>query len=401
MGPESTPTQDQQQAEASIVEPDDLLADRYRVVESLASGGFGQVVSALDEREERRVAIKILHEDADERDPAAVARMRQEAEILGAIDHPNIVHLYDVGQSDHGEFMVMELLEGPSVGELLEEEGPASPESVEPVVEQLLSALSAAHERRILHRDIKPSNIVLVDRDGQRQAKLVDFGIAKVEGLLDDDPDEGVTLVKTRGGDFVGTPRFCAPEVAVGDPAGPSADLFSLGLVLAEWLTGTRRIDAERQDVALSVLIRPEPLDVSDCPARWQPWLTRMIAKEPEQRYATAQEALEHFEALVGPRGDDPEATIEEGSAAGVFEVGEADVSESAETNERIPPSADILEPEQPRGFEADPGSVPRPAPPEDEEHDGGLSIVQFVLVAAASCAAILFLWMLARTFLA
>lgn len=284
-------------------QPGDLVWSRYRIGEKLGSGAFGQVFAAEDLQESRRVAIKVLREGVGQRDPSAVARMRQEAEILGAIQHPNIVEIFDVGEGEFGLFMAMELLEGRSIAQLLKTEGPAAPERVAQVARQMLSALVKAHGRGVLHRDLKPANIMLVGAeagDPEELAKLVDFGIAKAREILDDDPEEGVTLVKTRSGAFVGTPRYCAPELVVSDPVGPSADLFSLGLVLAEWMTGRERIDARNQTEALAILLQPEPLDVSDCPPDWQPWLAKMLAKFPSDRYATAEEALSEFERLVG-----------------------------------------------------------------------------------------------------
>lgn len=423
MGPKSTSTDAPDEQESSTLSPGDLLIDRYRVTERLGSGGYGEVLAARELPDKRRVAIKLLNAEAGKRDPAALARMRQEAEILDAIDHPNIVEIYDVGQSDHGEFIVMELLEGQSIEEILESEGPAEPERVAPLVEQLLAALSAAHQKKVLHRDLKPENILLVDApDGPHGevAKLVDFGIAKAGQILDDDPDEGVTLVKTRGGGFVGTPRYCSPEAAVGDPTAPSADLFSLGLVVAEWLTGTPRIGAVKQNAVLSELIQPEPLDVSDCPPNWQPWLARMIAKRPEERYDSADDALIAFRTLVRTDGEEEDMaqTIEQRRPEALLTFGDASVSETAETNVRVPPAPDALAPRDhatetapdtttkvPAG---DPAAEAQSAslrerdagagPQTSEDESTGLSWGRLFLIAAASCGAMLLLLLLLRT---
>jgi eukaryotic-like serine/threonine-protein kinase len=369
----STPTSD---ASAELA-PGELLVERYRITERLGSGGYGQVLAAHDQEADRPVAVKILHPDAASRDPAALARMRQEAEILGAIDHPNVVEVLDVGQSDHGEFIVMELLQGPSIAELLEDEGPADADRAAPIARQLLSALASAHQKQVLHRDLKPDNILLIDAgepSEDEQAKLLDFGIAKAQELLDDDPDEGITLVKTRAGGFVGTPRYCSPEVAVGDPAGPSSDLFSLGLVLSEWLTGSPLIEAETQTAVLAVLIRPEPLDVSGCPTAWQPWLSRMLAKSPEQRYQSADEALDSFEVLVEGSGDGSEmaATVEQPSP-----IAAGDLPTPAESS---PP--------------ASPSGMPTAGEP------SSFSMTRFLVVAAITCALVLLVLFVARALL-
>lgn len=280
--------------------PGDVISERYAITDHLGQGAFGEVHAARDQETDRRVALKILQTDSVERDPKAVARMRQEAEILRALDHPNLVQVYDIGSVGQHEYLVMELLEGRSLDELIADEDLATPDRLRPIAAQILSALDAMHDRDVQHRDIKPDNIVLLERDAPGEiVKLVDFGIAKAQDFLDGEHE--FTLVETQEDEFVGTPRYAAPEQAVGDPVGPSADLFSFGLVAAEWLTGTPRIEHSDERGALSVLIKPEPIDVSDCPTDWQPWLVRMIAKKPEERYGSAAEALEELPGLADP----------------------------------------------------------------------------------------------------
>lgn len=296
-----TSSHDHDSSDTAALRPGDVLCERYHLEKKLGSGAFGQVFAAKDLEQPRRVAIKILRASAQSRDPDALARLRQEADILDAIEHPNIVEIYAVEDSPQGCFMVMELLEGKSIDQLLVADGPAAPDRVAQTAHQLLSALIASHARGVLHRDLKPENIILVEdpeSDGE-QAKLLDFGIAKAQEILDESDEDGVTLVHTRGGGFMGTPRYCAPEIVVGDPADATADIFSLGLVLAEWLTDKERINARKQNRALAILLQPEPLDVADCPPRWQPWLAKMIEKNPAHRYASAELALTEFERLV------------------------------------------------------------------------------------------------------
>lgn len=282
--------------------PGDTLAGRYDIEARIAEGGFGEIFAAHDRQGDRRVALKVLRKDAGARDPAAIARMRQEAEILRAINHPNIVEMYDVGEATWGDYFVMEYLDGRSVEQMIDDDGPIDPGRAELLVKQLLSALAAAHRTQVMHRDIKPENIIVLPPDDDlpnERAKLVDFGIAKAQELLHDDPDEGVTLVNTRAGGFVGTPRYCSPEMAVGDPVDASSDLFSLGLVLGEWFTGEPVIDASTQGRVLAELVKPEPFDVSAYPERWQTWLSRLIAKDPSRRFESAEEALKAFIADV------------------------------------------------------------------------------------------------------
>jgi serine/threonine-protein kinase len=296
---DTTPTNETVVREPKGARAGTVINDRFKLVRCVASGGYGDVWSGDDLQESRRVAVKILRNDAGNNDPSALARMRQEAEILTSMDHPNIVRVFSFENSDYGYFLVMEFLEGLAIDQVLQREGPGKPEIVVPVVGQLLSALHLAHSKQILHRDIKPENIILEPRkDGYYQPKLLDFGIAKAMKLLSDS-DSGVTLVQTRSGGFIGTPKYSPPEQAVGDPIGPNVDLYSLGLVLSEWLTGTPRITAERHGDVMGQLLNGEPHDVSDCPYAWQAWLRKMIAKSPSGRYATAMEAMEQFESLV------------------------------------------------------------------------------------------------------
>lgn len=404
-----------------------VLCGRYRLAEKLGSGAFGQVFAADDLAEPRRVAIKVLREGAGMRDPDAVARLRQEAEILEAIQHPNIVAIYEVGRSDFGLFMVMELLEGRSIDQLLVAEGPAEPARVARIARQLLGALAASHAKGVLHRDLKPENIMLArgpDASEDEVAKLVDFGIAKAQKSLDDNTDEGVTLVKTRGGGFMGTPRYCAPEMVVGDPVDARADLFSLGLVLAEWLTGQVRITPERQAQVLGILLQPTPLDVSDCPPPWQAWLGQMIAKNPADRWADALEAMRAFDASVGaaylaqptpetltalddPDAHDPDRVAEIPLAI----LREAQLSDTAETEVRELPtpaqfaahaahSAAPQDAAHPTTPQADTAPAPTPAPtPSARQHpeaaSAGAPVLKFVLIALTSCALVLLvLWL-------
>ncbi len=276
-----------------------LLDDRWRTDYCLASGGYGDVWAGIDTIEDRKIAVKILRTNAGNNDPSAIARMRQEAEILSAISHPNIVAVYGFGTSPYGHYLVMELLEGHAIDQLLGSDGPIDSEAAIPMVRELLGALDVAHAKHIFHRDLKPENIIVVkDEQGRQTAKLVDFGIAKATRLLNDG-EEGATLVQTRAGGFMGTPRYAAPEQAVGDPCGPNIDLFALGLVIAEWLTGRMRIDGERHADVMQQLLSPEPLDLSDVPYRWREWIALMITKNPRDRLQNAQEALSHLEHLV------------------------------------------------------------------------------------------------------
>lgn len=288
-----------------LLQPGDLLGDRYQLTHRLGEGGYSQVFAADDLVEHREVAIKVLRHDIVKRDPSALARLRQESKILGRIEHPHIVKIYAFEQSEEFSFLVMEKLLGRSIASSISQEGAAASERVLLVVRQILQALSAAHDQHILHRDIKPENIILCPSDDPAQpdcAKVVDFGLAKAfsvedaqeRGLFDD-----MTLVHTRTKGFMGTPRYTPPEQALGDPLGPYTDLFALGLVVAEWLTAQVRLRGSRHAELMTLLVSAQPLDLSDCPARWRPWLAKILDKTPSQRYQSAAEALDALDRIM------------------------------------------------------------------------------------------------------
>ena len=270
------------------------LLGRYRILHRLGSGGYGDVVAAMDPERGRQVAIKVLNPRALRSDPSALARMRQEAELLRSIQHPNVVEVLDFHSEGDDHLLVMELLEGTPLDLILGRHGPPPSERILPLVRQLLEALRAAHEVSVLHRDIKPENIVLLGEGEAQQVKLVDFGLAKqVGGRMSASGEDDPTLARTRAGGFLGTPRYCSPEQAVGDPLGPSSDLFSLGLVVAEWLTGTLRLQGETYGDLMTVLVSQHPIDLHDVPFVWRGWLRRMLAKRVAERYPNAAAALE------------------------------------------------------------------------------------------------------------
>lgn len=286
-----------------VLAPGVVLNDRWRLDRCVASGGYGDVWSAEDLGGNLgRVAAKILRRDAGNNDPSALARMRLEAEILSELNHPNLVEVHGFFESNYGPFLVMEFLEGEALDQSLQRIGAADPVEAISVVRQLLSALEATHSRGVLHRDIKPENIVLVE-GSTLSGKLIDFGIAKTRKTFGGGDDSGLTLVQTRAGGFMGTPRYSAPEQVVGDPIGPSADIFSLGLVVAEWLTGTPRLSSESHSEVMSQLLSSDPLVIDDVPYRWKRWLQRCIAKIPEKRFQSADEAAQALENWVVKEG--------------------------------------------------------------------------------------------------
>jgi eukaryotic-like serine/threonine-protein kinase len=212
-----------------------LTIGHYRVLEELGRGGMGVVYRAQDVRLEREVALKFLPEPARE-DPEAIERFRREARAASALNHPAICTIYDIGDEGGHPFIVMELLEGETLKQLLDRET-LSPSAALEYGMQLADGLDAAHAKHIVHRDIKPANIFITRR---RQAKLLDFGLAKLHepGAAELAMGPTRTAAITRAGALLGTVAYMAPEQVRGQPIDGRSDLFSLGVVLYEALTG-------------------------------------------------------------------------------------------------------------------------------------------------------------------
>jgi len=222
------------------------LRGRYLLEDKIAAGGMGEVWRARDTRLGRVVAVKLLRpEFAD--NPEFRYRLRLEGRHAAQLSHPGIVavHDYDDGSAGGGPYLVMEYVAGPSLAAVLAAEGTLSPGRVLALIVQAAQALACAHAAGIVHRDIKPGNL-LVDGD---QVKIADFGIAGAIG----------TALVTRDGLMLGTPLYLSPEQAAGRPATPASDLYSLGVIAYECLTGRPPFDGTALSVALAHLDRPLP----------------------------------------------------------------------------------------------------------------------------------------------
>jgi beta-lactam-binding protein with PASTA domain len=268
------------------VERDTMIDGRYRVVARLGSGGMADVYCAEDTQLGRRVALKVLYRRFAE-DAQFVERFKREASSAAGLSHPSIVGVFDRGEWDGTYYIAMELIEGRTLKDVIRERGPAPPEAAVDIAVQILRALKFAHQRGVVHRDIKPQN-VLVDDDGR--VKVTDFGIARA-GASD----------MTETGSIMGTAQYLSPEQAQGRPVDARSDLYSVGVVLYEMLTGRVPFDAESPvTVALKQVseapIPPRELDPSIPPAL-EAVVLRTLEKEPELRYADADELIGALEA--------------------------------------------------------------------------------------------------------
>src|SRR5829696_6413040 len=207
------------------------LAGRYELGPLLGRGGMARVHAARDVVLDRPVAVKVLAEDVV--DQRGRERFVREARTAARFEHPNAIAVYDAGEADGVLYIVMELVEGRSLAERLAAEGPLPVDEAQRIIGRVLDALGAAHAVGVIHRDVKPGNVLL---GAGGLVKLADFGIAKRLDQLDPD--------LTGTGQFVGTPRYLAPEQVVGDPVTPATDLYAAAVVLYEMLAGTPPFDA-------------------------------------------------------------------------------------------------------------------------------------------------------------
>ncbi|MYS13380.1 serine/threonine-protein kinase [Streptomyces sp. SID4982] len=262
-----------------------LIAGRYRLRDVIGRGAMGEVWRAFDETLGRPVAVKLML--TQQADPTAVSRFRLEAQTAGRLNHPYVVGVRDFGEFENRLFLVMDLIEGDSLAGALTTQGAFPAERVARVAAEAAGGLAAAHRQGIVHRDIKPANLLL-DADGT--LKIGDFGIARFL----DDPGNALTAT----GQIVGTSLYLAPERALGRPAGAASDVYSLGCVLYQLLTGRPPFQAES---ALAVLhqhldaapVPPGQLGASLSPA-FENYLLSLLAKEPQER-PTAEETAHWF----------------------------------------------------------------------------------------------------------
>jgi len=257
-------------------QPDDLLAGRYRLVEPLGSGGMGQVFRAVDEELGRDVAVKVLAPHLLD-DPRAKERLRREARSAAALTHPNVVTLYDTIVDDEQQFLVMEFVDGPTLAVRLEE-GPLPELEAIRIADEVAAALEAAHAQGVVHCDIKPANLLL-HPDGR--VKVTDFGIARV-----------VDATQTTTGQVYGSVPYIAPERARGELAGPSSDLYALGCILYEMVTGQPPFVGSTPTDTLSQHLHAVPRNPSELrtgvSAGLDAVVVRLLAKESADRHEDA-----------------------------------------------------------------------------------------------------------------
>jgi serine/threonine-protein kinase len=252
-----------------------VLGGRYELQERIASGGMADVWRGVDTVLQRVVALKVMRPD-DGHESLFVARFRDEAVHSAGLNHTNIATVFDYGEDDHLSYLVMELVEGDPLSAVIRGRGPLNPDEVKAIAGQAALALGVAHEARVVHRDVKPANI-LIRTDGV--VKLTDFGIARA---LD-------ASGHTRHGEMLGTPDYISPEQAKGEPATGASDLYALGVVMHEMLTGKRPFDRGTPiATAFSHVTEPPPPLPDHVPAELAELVEDCLAKDPRKRPANA-----------------------------------------------------------------------------------------------------------------
>jgi serine/threonine protein kinase len=282
------------------------FADRYEITSLLGFGGMSIVYKARHKHMDRIVAIKVLHPDLMN-DPMALERFQQESRAAASLTHPNVVTVYDFGMSPQGQaFFVMDCLEGTTLEELLEKQKRLPVDRAVNIFKQICDGLESAHKKGIIHRDLKPPNIALIPQeDGSDLVKILDFGVAKLLPKAD-----GQALRLTQTGEVFGSPLYMSPEQCLGKKLDGRSDLYALGCLMYEVLTGSPAVIADSFLEALNKHVGEEPKSFKEIapslaiPGELEAIVFKCLAKDPEQRFRTVGElkdALSRFQSPPCP----------------------------------------------------------------------------------------------------
>jgi len=273
----------------------------YRILSKIGAGGMGEVYKAHDSRLDREVAIKLLPDDFASNEER-LHRFEQEAKATSALNHPNILTVYDIGEHDGSPFIVAELLDGEELRQRLDE-GPIPLRKVTEYAQQIVSGLSAAHEKGIVHRDLKPENLFITNDD---RVKILDFGLAKLRASETNihGSEDATRRAITNPGVVMGTVGYMSPEQARGHATDHRSDIFSFGTILHEMITGKRAFQHETMAETMSAILKEEPEELAESKPNISPALERIVRrcleKKPERRFQTASDlgfALESLSA--------------------------------------------------------------------------------------------------------
>ena len=275
------------------------LVGHYRVLEKIGAGAMGEVFRAHDERLGRDVALKLIRASSSD-NPDHLRRFEQEARAAAALNHPNIVAIYDVGFEGTSPYIVEELLEGKTLRQRLGE-GAVPVRQATGYGLQIAQGLSAAHDRYIVHRDLKPENLFLTNDD---RIKILDFGVAKLQPLSEEDRSPQSLTTITRHGTVIGTVAYMSPEQLRGKTVDHRSDIFSFGAILYELLSGKRAFHGETEVDTMTAVLREEPasanLDEAAIPTTYQEIVRHCVEKEPENRFQSAKDLVFALQTISG-----------------------------------------------------------------------------------------------------
>ena len=281
-----------------------VIGGKYRVIESIGIGGMGSVYRAEHVEIGRTVAVKLLHSHLLENNEY-VQRFQREARVASKLMHPNAVTAFDFGIEGNNPYLVMPYVEGRLLKTILLENGPLSLEKISAILTQIGGALDDAHDLGIVHRDLKPDNIMILNRPGKTDwAWVLDFGIAKPLDPLGGDKDAGIT----RTGMFIGTPQYMAPEQALGQPVDLRTDIYALGIILFQMLTGDLPFKSSSPVEVLMQHVHAEPFQARsfkpelNIPESVSNVVQKALSKEPANRHQSVRAMVEDFNAAM--RGD-------------------------------------------------------------------------------------------------
>lgn len=340
---------------SDFVGPDDILAGRFRIEDEIGSGAYGAIYLARDMQTGDELAVKALPPPGQGASETAVGRFERELKVVRNLQAPSIVQVVDYGETDDGVlYMVMEYVDGETLEQEVQAEGGFEVDVALSVTRQIASALHTAHQAGVIHRDLKPANIMLTPSATGYDVKVLDFGMAKLSARLG-----GESIVAlTRDGMAVGTPRYIAPEQARGSPdIGPWTDVYALGLLLFEMLTGRKAVQHDSVESAVTEHVDSDPLQLpglEEFPEPVRELVRLMVRKDMSTRMQTADRVGERIDAMA----ETPFATLDDAESDEI--VGppmQADASKEASSPVRARAASDAV-----AEVERGPTSEPTPA---------------------------------------
>lgn len=270
--------------------PINFLGNRYRLIHQVGKGGMALVYEAYDQMLERPVAIKLLRQDFSQ-DSGFRERFRQEARSAANLSHPNIVTIHDFGEDPHGLFIVMEFMVGKDLKFRIRDKGQFNVSEAIPIIIQACNGLGYAHRAGIIHCDVKPQNMILSE---DLRLKITDFGISRALSSINEDNKVDVVW---------GSPQYLSPEQALGDPPSPASDVYSVGVVLYEMITGKLPFNAKSTAELIDLHKNQPPIRPSQinpkCPVELEQIILKVLSKEPSARYRTADQLASILAAFL------------------------------------------------------------------------------------------------------